>query len=64
MTAVAVLKLVDDNLIGTRPEHVARAKDLFHGWASALATTASVIGTTGSLFSSFSFWMSACWTKP
>jgi radical SAM superfamily enzyme YgiQ (UPF0313 family) len=27
--------VVDDNLIGTRPEHVARAKDLFHAMAQA-----------------------------
>jgi radical SAM superfamily enzyme YgiQ (UPF0313 family) len=27
--------VVDDNLIGTRPEHVARAKDLFHAMAEA-----------------------------
>jgi radical SAM superfamily enzyme YgiQ (UPF0313 family) len=27
--------VVDDNLIGTRPEHIARAKDLFHAMAQA-----------------------------
>jgi radical SAM superfamily enzyme YgiQ (UPF0313 family) len=27
--------VVDDNLIGTRPEHIARAKDLFRGMAEA-----------------------------
>jgi radical SAM superfamily enzyme YgiQ (UPF0313 family) len=27
--------VVDDNLVGTRPEHIARAKDLFHAMAQA-----------------------------
>ena len=27
--------VVDDNLIGTRPEHIARAKDLFRALAAA-----------------------------
>ena len=34
--------VVDDNLIGTRPEHIARAKDLFRALAAAPCMSCSV----------------------